>query len=152
MRPFDSLNAFLFDELSEHARDSQRVPQQGCSGKFIDEGIGPIDHRSEFDNVRIEDVRPYLRLDMQQNLQVPLTQRLLIHYELSQLNQPDSQNVMRDVRLENLVDVVQNSLCVEVFVDVQGGRLVLVLRQQDGLENYQALRPHLPPRVTHQSF
>lgn len=85
---------------------------------------------------------------MQQNFQIPGTKALLNHEQFCQFNQPDPQNIMRNILLENLINVVLDSFCVEILVDGLFGRgLVLELTHEDRLENDNGLCPHLPPRI-----
>lgn len=84
---------------------------------------------------------------MQQDLEVPLAEPLLIVDQFSQLNEADSEDIMRNIYLENLSNVVHNSLCVKVFVDVLRRCLVLVLAQQNSLEDNQSLGPYFPPGI-----
>ena len=87
---------------------------------------------------------------MQQDLEVPLAEPLLIVDQFSQLNKADSEDIMRNIYLEDLSNVVHNSLCVEVFVDVLRRCLILVFAQQNSLEDSQSLSPHFPPGILDQ--
>lgn len=84
---------------------------------------------------------------MQQDLEVPLAEPFLVVDQFSQLNKADSQDIMRNIYLEDLSNVVHNGLCVEVFVDVLRRCLVLVFAQQNSLEDSQSLSPHFPPGI-----
>lgn len=87
---------------------------------------------------------------MQQDLEIPLAEPFLIVDQLSQLDEADPENIMRDIHLKDLSDVVHDCLRVQVFVYVLRRCLVLVLAQQNRLEDGQSLRPDLPPRVFYQ--
>jgi len=147
-----AVESLVLHVLGQHFCESEGVPDEGGSSEFVGEGVGSVDNRPKFNNVCVEDVVSDLRANVQQDLKVPAAEAFLVDDELSQLDEADPEDIVRDVRFEDLCDVVEDCFHVEVFVDVGGGGGLLELRQQNGLEDDDALSPHLPPRVTYDSL
>ena len=56
---------------------------------------------------------------MEQNLEVSLAERFFIYDELCKLDKSYSENIVGNIRLEDLLNVVEYSFHVEVFIDVR---------------------------------
>lgn len=141
------LYVVLFNVKIEHFCNSERVPNERSTSQFVVEGIRPIDYRSKFNYVGIQNIVSDLSTDMQQNLEISLAEAFLVVDELSQLNETDPENIMRNIHLEDLSNVVHDCLCIKVFIDILRRSLVFVLAQQNCLEDGQSLCPYLPPRI-----
>lgn len=152
MRFSQRLDPLLLDQTSQNLSKTKRVPHQWSTSQLIRKSVSSIHHRPELNHMSVENVRSDLRAHMQQNLQIPFAQTLLMHNQLSQLNQPNPKYIVRHIRLKNLTNVVHDSLCVEILVKVQRVRRVLELRDQNRFKNNQTLSTHLPPRISHHSL
>ena len=138
----------FFDKVVKFSGNSQCIPNQRRSSQLVVKGVRAINNRPELDNGGSQDISAYLSSDMKENFQIPGTKALLNHEQFRQFNKPNPQNIMRNILLENLINVVFDSFRVEILVDGLFGRgLVLELTHEDRLENDNGLSPHLPPRV-----
>ncbi len=138
----------FFDKVVKFSGNSQGIPNQRRSSQLVVKGVRAINNRPELDNGGSQDISAYLSSDMKENFQIPGTKAFLNHEQFGQFNKPNPQNIMRNILLENLINVVFDSFRVEILVDGLFGRgLVLELTHEDRLENDNGLSPHLPPRV-----
>ncbi len=104
------------DEVAELSRNSQRVPNQRRPSQLVVEGVRAVNDRPELDNGRSQDISAYLCAHMQQNFQVSGTKALLNDQEFGQFNQPNPQDIVRHILLENFINVMLNSFGVQIFV------------------------------------
>ena len=122
----------FFDKVAEFSGNYQGVPNQRRSSQLVVIGVRAINNGPELDNGGSQDISAYLSSDMQENFQIPGTKALLNHEHFCQFNQPNPQNIMRNILLENLINVMLDSFRVEIFIYGLFGRgLVLELTHED---------------------
>ena len=106
------LETFVVRVLGEHLSQAERIPDEGRPGELVGEGVGAVDHWPELDNVGVENVVPDLRAHVEQNLEVPAAEALLVDDQLGQLDEADPEDVVGYVGFEDVGDVVEDGLHV----------------------------------------